>query len=606
VSLAGGGSGGGSNAIRAGRAFVELFVKDKITGPLGRIGKGFQSFGSKLTMGGGALMGLGASVLGPAIAGVKSMLDHFGDMQDAADRLSSTPEIVSALGYAADQSGASLQDVEIAAKGIYKTLAAQGKTGGALDEEFLKLAEALDAIEDPAKKSALAMEVMGKSGLKMLPMLKGGRAGLEALFGKAAKTGSIVTSENAAKAEAAGDALNDIWLTFKNTLLITAASILPFESSIQSITEKIVEAGGATRQWITDNAGLIVGIGAAAAGGFTLSAAGVVAGIGITALGTAIGAVSTLLGLVLSPIGLTVLAVGGLTAAFLTLTPEGRDAASAIAAYFTDSAATFATTWGGIQDALKSGDLALAGQIAMAGLNVEWIRGINKLKEGWSAFGEHFVEGWHDSMYLVKQTTFDGMEKMQSVFKEKWSTMLRISAAGFSLFDSEMADNLRFLADANETNPELLRKSIGEARFATDREHDAKKDERKAKREADLAKALAELDAAKARFAALNAKADAAADLARWIDEQKKMGPPKPEGRPGGDPLAELGKQMSAGLTRSMFTSGGFAAQAASMHNPVVKAVKDGNDLAAQGLVKQDDLNRLMEKAIRQKARLGP
>jgi hypothetical protein len=69
--------------------------------------------------------------------------------------------------------------------------------------------------------------------------------------------------------------------------------------------------------------------------------------------------------------------------AFFKYTAAGAQALSSLGGWFGQLKATALTTFKGISDALQGGSLALAGRVAMAGLNVEWLKGTNALQAIW-------------------------------------------------------------------------------------------------------------------------------------------------------------------------------------------------------------------------------
>src|SRR4051812_32032216 len=107
------GGGGGSGAVRAGAAYVEIIGNNN---PLSRTlqdtRRKLQSFGHGIKNIGLSIFGAGASVLAPLGVAFGEMLEHFGEVQDASDRLGTTTEAFTALSYAASQAGASVEDLE--------------------------------------------------------------------------------------------------------------------------------------------------------------------------------------------------------------------------------------------------------------------------------------------------------------------------------------------------------------------------------------------------------------------------------------------------------------------------------------------------------------
>lgn len=160
-----------------------------------------------------ALGGLGVGVgFGAMVAGFKSMVDAAAQLDDISERTGAAVAELSKLEQVARIGGHSIEGVEGAlirlskalhgtdeeAKGAGKALAALGLSADALRNkdtaEALKIvAVELDKYRDGSGKTALALDLLGKSGAQALPFLKD----LANEQGVAAR----VTAEQAAAAE---------------------------------------------------------------------------------------------------------------------------------------------------------------------------------------------------------------------------------------------------------------------------------------------------------------------------------------------------------------------------------------------------------------------
>ena len=94
-----------TRGIRAGRAFVELGVSDKLTAGLRRAQKQLEAFGAGLRSVGTRLAGIGAGAVAALLGTAKAFSDT-GDMLDKmSQRTGVSVEALSELGFAADLSG---------------------------------------------------------------------------------------------------------------------------------------------------------------------------------------------------------------------------------------------------------------------------------------------------------------------------------------------------------------------------------------------------------------------------------------------------------------------------------------------------------------------
>lgn len=109
-----------------------------------------------------------------AVAAFTGSADRIDHMSKVADRLGTSFETIQGAALGAKLAGLGLDDLTNAIDHMSKKI---GSGGMSLDKRFLEQAEAIAAIKDPAEQAKQAMELFGKSGAKLLPVLKqGGKA----------------------------------------------------------------------------------------------------------------------------------------------------------------------------------------------------------------------------------------------------------------------------------------------------------------------------------------------------------------------------------------------------------------------------------------------
>lgn len=121
----------------------------------------------------------------------------------------------------------------------------------------------------------------------------------------------------------------------------------------------------------------------------------------------AFAATKVALGALLSPSGLL---VGGLVAAgvaFFKYTDAGQQALGKMGELFMGLKSDAVEAFGGIADALKSGNIELAGKVAMAGLRLTWQRGLLVLSELWADWGVSIVEGFRSVSFQISRIITD-------------------------------------------------------------------------------------------------------------------------------------------------------------------------------------------------------
>lgn len=410
-----------TRGIRAGRAFVELGVSDKLSAGLRRAQRRLRAFGQGLRTAGTQLTGIGASAVTSLLATVKV----FTAAGDALDKMSLrtgvSVEALSELGFAAEQTGADLQTLENGIRVMQRTLNDAerglstatdalddlGLTAGQLrglspEEQFKTLAEAISRVEDPSKRAAIAMQVFGRSGTRLLPLLENGVAGIEALQEQARRLGLTISTQTARDAAELNDTLNILWRVVKQGAFVIGGALAP---TLKDLTTRITRLVVSASDWVKRNRELVVSalkIAAAitVAGVVLLGLALVVFGVGaalgvlagiISGVGAALGLIGAALAALLSPIGLVVAAVVGLGGAILVSSGAGGEALRWLADQFARLRDQVQRVVGGIVDALAAGDIVLAAEILWLALKVVWQKGVATLNKAWLEARRFFV-----------------------------------------------------------------------------------------------------------------------------------------------------------------------------------------------------------------------
>ena len=162
-----------------------------------------------------------AAVAGTAIAGAfgvaaTKLIDLRQQMAEFSDRIGISIEELSRLRFAADQNGVSFSTLQMALQRMTRRTAeaanGTGKAVKALDElgisaeaisklapdqQFYEIARAFDAIEDPGRRAAIAMKLFDSEGVRLLQILGGGSAGLEAMRQQADALGITISTNSA-------------------------------------------------------------------------------------------------------------------------------------------------------------------------------------------------------------------------------------------------------------------------------------------------------------------------------------------------------------------------------------------------------------------------
>lgn len=438
-----GGSKASSNAIKAGEAFVEANVDDKgFHSKMKRMGDRIKGFGGLLRNIGLGAAGLGTAMFAPLFGIFKEAAGWGDDLNDAADRMDTTAEAVARLGYAAELSAASLEDVETANKKVTMTAAdaAEGNEDAAkafkqmgisaedflrlpVDERFAMIADTFEGVNDKTEQMAFLFQLFGKSAAKMLPLIKSGGQGLRDMFEEAERVGAVMSGDDAKKAAKAMDAWDKSIKAIKYTVLEVGLSFLGFSDNIEDSAQALITTLKGIREFIQANrtviitiaavaVGLIVGGGALAVFGFALQGL-------IVIIGLAKAAILALYAVALAPLTLKIIAITaavvGLSYVIMSFVDTTGVMREAAVSHFDGIKSSFMTMFEGIFNALKSGQLELAMKIAVLGLEAMWQEGVVFMMKAWNKFKDFFVDAFHDAVLIIRiywNSMFTWVKKM--------------------------------------------------------------------------------------------------------------------------------------------------------------------------------------------------
>jgi len=214
------------------RAEYEITAKDKTGKAFESVTKGFGKVGKALGGFKAALAGVvGAAGFGAFINQSINSADQIGKL---STRLGASTEALSELRLVASRGGVSFQTLTTGIQRMTRRISeAETGTGVAVkalkelqvplssikdlapDKQFEVLADALNAVENPAKRVRLAMALFDTEGVSLLQVMKEGASGIKQVRDEAKEMGLSLDSEATKKIEAAKDAFGDLTLAFK-------------------------------------------------------------------------------------------------------------------------------------------------------------------------------------------------------------------------------------------------------------------------------------------------------------------------------------------------------------------------------------------------------
>lgn len=339
--------------------------------------------GDKLKVGLAAASVAASAALVAIGDGVRDALNEADQMGLMAQKIGIPVEELSKLSYAAKLSDVSMGSLQASVKKL-STLMSQAASGNkkaaetlasvgvsAVDahgkvrpasEVIAQLSDVFSKMPDGAEKTALAMQLFGKSGLEMIPFLNSGRQSIQDLMTEAQQFGLVISGETAEAANNFNDNLDRLSSVVRGISVQLAAALAP---ALQTITDALIEVA----KWFGS---LPPGV-----KNFTVVTAGLTAAL--AALAIPAGLIVTALAAIGAPVAIAVAAFAGLTAAGIALY-QNWDVIKASAASMVESVKASLTTF-------------VDGNKALFNMAVEGVKGFaNQIIEVFKALPGQMIE----------------------------------------------------------------------------------------------------------------------------------------------------------------------------------------------------------------------
>lgn len=217
---------------------------------------------SAVTLAGGAWLGY----QGLQVAAVFAIKDTADEMGKLAQRLGMTTEAVSILRYNGELADVSMGEMTVAARTLTNKVQDTVRGVGTAGETFKamgisvqdasgqmksadvligEIADKFATYEDGAAKTALAIDLFGRAGEKLIPLLNGGSDALRANADEARKLGVIYGQDLASKSEELNDNISRLKMASEGFKVHLAEGMLP---TLVRFSEELVQgtlaAGG--------------------------------------------------------------------------------------------------------------------------------------------------------------------------------------------------------------------------------------------------------------------------------------------------------------------------------------------------------------------------
>lgn len=220
---------------------IVITAEDKTAAAFASAKAGLERFSSAYAaLGGIAGVGVAASL----VAGIKSVIDLGDEMNDLSQKVGISVKDLATWKLAAEQSGTSLESVAKGVKGLSQymvqnsdKLREAGITATDANGALVQLADLFNAMPDGVEKTALAVQLFGKAGMDMIPMLNLGSQGLDEARKKAEDYGKKM-AELAPQADKFNDVLRELKLQSELTgISFTGRLIDPMTKAAEAIKD---------------------------------------------------------------------------------------------------------------------------------------------------------------------------------------------------------------------------------------------------------------------------------------------------------------------------------------------------------------------------------
>jgi len=340
-----------AGAIRAGRAFVEIFleqagldrglagVEAKLRGLSASIGRiASSAYGGELP---GPLAAIARFASSPAgvfsglLAAGKIAADVGDDIGDLAEKAGTSIEAISALAYAARRADVDASALATAIRKMQITIAdaSKGSKAATVDlealglsaaelrsmlpeEQFRRIADRIAAIQNPTERAAAAVGIFGRSGSELLPLLLQGADGIAKWEARARSLGLVFSGEVAQAAGKFHELLGDLHDVLMDSVKVIGSSVIP---QLTELANTVIAGSIKLRAWISDHQEAVVSL-------LKLTGTITATGIALVVFSKAVAAISAVLGAVqmlLGPIGLLTVAVTALGVAWANAEAKG-------------------------------------------------------------------------------------------------------------------------------------------------------------------------------------------------------------------------------------------------------------------------------------------
>lgn len=201
----------------------------------------------------------GALTVGAFAAAGKAAIDYADTIGKTAQKIGMTTEELSRLNYAAKLSDVTLGELQVGLGQLSKNMEAGSEGLAALgisatdangnlrstNEVMTEVAEKFAGMQDGAGKTAIAMNIFGRSGAQLIPLLNSGRDGLAQMAQEADRFGVTISGNVSRASEDFNDNLTRLKTISEGLAQELTARLLPAANKVlEGLLEYVQNSGG--------------------------------------------------------------------------------------------------------------------------------------------------------------------------------------------------------------------------------------------------------------------------------------------------------------------------------------------------------------------------
>jgi TP901 family phage tail tape measure protein len=190
----------------------------------------------------------GAALVAPIVAATKTAVEYGAEVNRVRQITGATAETISSLTYAADQNEASAEALTLGMRNLARNMAEAHAGGKAqkemfkglrvdihdangelkkVDEVLLEIANSFANNTNETEKSGQALDIFGRSGDSLIPMLNLGAAGIREFQREAERLGVTISGDTAQAMDDLDDSVGRVKTALKGASLTLAQDIVP-------------------------------------------------------------------------------------------------------------------------------------------------------------------------------------------------------------------------------------------------------------------------------------------------------------------------------------------------------------------------------------------